>query len=61
MNGTKLVGSLACVLVAIDCAERAMGLQGQVLFSPDALWIWWIVAACWVVNAIGVAVIKESI
>lgn len=48
MNG---VGFLACVIVALDCAEKALGITPQRLFSADALWVWWLAAAMWAFSA----------
>lgn len=39
--------AVACGLVAWSCGDRAVGLHEQVLFSPDAIWVWWIFAVLW--------------
>jgi hypothetical protein len=43
----KTSGTLACIFVGIDCAERALGSQPQVLFSANATWLWGVVAIAW--------------
>jgi hypothetical protein len=48
----KLAWSVACALVAVDCYEKAVGIQQQTLFSGEALWVWWIAAAIWAVVAV---------
>jgi hypothetical protein len=49
----NFVGVLACVLVAWDCAEKAVGGTPQYLFAPGDLWAWWIPSGAWLVAAIG--------
>lgn len=48
MNG---IGFIACLLVAWECAEKALGITPQRLLSADALWVWWLVAAMWALAA----------
>jgi hypothetical protein len=48
----KFIGTVACCIVAWDCAEKAVGIQHQELFSTDAIWVWWVVAFFWTLNAI---------
>jgi hypothetical protein len=49
MNG---IGALACFLQAHDCALRAMGDVPQVLFSAQAVPLWWLASAMWFVCAL---------
>lgn len=50
----KLAPSAACFLVAWDAGEKALGLEPQQIVAPDALWLWWIIAAMWAVCGVGV-------
>lgn len=52
----RLAGFLACALVAWDCADKALGVTTQRLFSADYLWAWWISAAVWALYAIAFVV-----
>jgi hypothetical protein len=47
----RFTAAIACLLVAHDCAMTASGLQSQNLFATEALWVWWIAAALWLVSA----------
>ena len=49
---TRITGCIACILVAIDCAQKALGAEPQFLFASDDLWIWWFAAFFWGVSAI---------
>ncbi len=48
----KLTGAIACLLVAFDCSQKALGAMSQTLFAADALWLWWVCAALWVVSGL---------
>jgi len=48
----RFFATLACVIVAADCAEKAAGFEAQNLFSEAALWVWWVAAFSWVCNGI---------
>lgn len=52
----RWAGAVACVYVAVDCAQKAMGNVGQNLFSESAMWVWWIFAFAWVVTGFALAV-----
>lgn len=58
----KWAGSIACISVAVDCAERALGATPQVLFSFQAIWLWWVCAAFWLYASIvtTAALIREA-
>jgi hypothetical protein len=43
----NITGCIACVCVALDCCQKAAGTSPQELFSPGALWVWWIAAVWW--------------
>jgi hypothetical protein len=43
----RFTNAIACLIVALDCAEKAMGEQPQQLIAPNYLWTWWIVAGGW--------------
>jgi hypothetical protein len=51
----RFVAAVACALVAMDCAGKAMGSVPQELVSPQHIWVWWIVAALWALNTITIA------
>lgn len=42
----------ACLHVAAETAERAMGLGTQNVFTADHAWLWWIPAFGWVLIGI---------
>ena len=48
---TKLLCVLACVLVAWDCAEKALGVEPSVIIGADYLWLWWGAALGWSIVA----------
>jgi hypothetical protein len=48
----RLTGAIACGIVALDCANKAVGNQPQDLFFPDSVWLWWVVAFFWTVSAV---------
>jgi hypothetical protein len=50
----RLAPSVACFLVAWDCVEKAIGVEPQHIVAPSALWLWWMIAALWVLTGIGV-------
>lgn len=47
----KFVAFTACLVAAIDAAEKAAGYAPQSLISPGHLWVWWVVAGGWCFNA----------
>jgi len=48
----KLAPVVAMILVGIDCVGKGIGINEQVLFSQHALWIWYIVALAWFIEAL---------
>jgi len=56
----KYVAALACLIVAFDCAEKAMGIQTQSLFAVGAEKVWWIAVVSWIASAIGTIVILQE-
>lgn len=48
----RILGLLACWLVAWNCADKALGTAPQVMIAPNYLWFWWIVAAGWIINGV---------
>jgi hypothetical protein len=48
----RIICALACMLVASDCYQKASGPVA--LFSSDAMWLWYLVAAAWVFNGLSV-------
>lgn len=51
----RLSWTIACALVAYQCALWASGLQPQHLFAPDFVWAWWISAFYWTLTAVRTA------
>ena len=51
----NFTGMSACGWVTLDCAQRAMGTIPQELFGFNAVWVWWVVAFFWGLNAVGFA------
>lgn len=49
----NFIGTIACLLAAWDCGEKALGMTAQTLFSSGDLWLWWIPAVAWIVVSIG--------
>lgn len=43
----RLTATVACVIVGLDCANKAVGNDPQKLFAPDNIWVWWIFAGLW--------------
>lgn len=41
----RVVAVVACVSVAWNAAEKAVGILPQNMFAPGALWVWWILCA----------------
>jgi hypothetical protein len=56
MSEMKFVGSIACLLVALDCADKALGVTADPIFTEEYLFVWWIVAAGWQVTSIGLLI-----
>jgi len=44
----RLTATIACVIVGIDCAAKAVGSEPQVMFANDHIWMWWLFATWWV-------------
>lgn len=51
---------LAFIYMAWDCAEKALGVTPQHLFSQDAIWVWWIAAFGGVLAGIRVLLAGEG-
>jgi hypothetical protein len=47
----RFMAICGCLIAAIDCMERAMGLEPSVLFAPDFAWVFWLFAAGWIWGA----------
>lgn len=43
----RFTAFIACLIVAFDCARTAIGGQPQTIFGPEAVWLWWPIAAMW--------------
>jgi len=52
----RITATLGCVIVALDCASKALGEVEQSLFNGQWLWVWWIVAGYWALSALVIAV-----
>lgn len=48
----KLTTIIAFLLMSLDCAEKAMGISTQTIFSAGYQWLWWIGAVGWFIDAI---------
>lgn len=48
----RIVGAIACVMAALDCANFATGTVSQHVFSDQMLWFWWVIALGWATNAV---------
>ena len=55
LNAARFVGALACGLVALNCVGKAIGAVPDNLFADGLQWIWWPVAATWVLWGVAVA------
>lgn len=47
MPGLQVIGALACIILTIECALKAVGIRNQAVFAPGRLWIWWLAAPGW--------------
>lgn len=50
----RVIGFSPFVLVALDCADKATGVQSQYLFPADAAWLWSVMAVGWLWLGLGV-------
>lgn len=48
----RFINAFACVFVAADCFSKGLGSDPQFIFTPDTLWIWFVIAGIWAVYAI---------
>jgi hypothetical protein len=48
---------IACLIVAITCAQNAVGAE-QYFFAPGREWLWWFPAIGWVLT--GIAALCKS-
>lgn len=48
----NILGFIASVNVALECAGRAMGLVEQALLPDGSLWLWWVISAGWICAAL---------
>lgn len=48
----RVCAGLACFIVALECAENALG--HQTIFGSGYEWLWWPVAVAWLLNALAV-------
>ena len=56
----KFTAICAMLITVIDCIEKVLGTERQVLFSADYVWAWWVFAAIWLFNALGMCFAKVS-
>lgn len=54
----KFMAVTAMALVAFDCFDYATGTQTQHVFTQENLWIWWLIGAGWLLNAVALLVSK---
>jgi hypothetical protein len=50
----RIAIAAAFLIVASDCADKATGMQAQMLLSTEVLWLWWVPAAAFAVLAVSV-------
>jgi hypothetical protein len=43
----RFMPAVACLIVAYECAQKAMGEIPQELINPAHVWVWWFPAASW--------------
>lgn len=48
----RLIAAVACLLVAFECAQKAVGEIPQELFNPAHVWVWWFPAVSWTLAGI---------
>lgn len=48
----NIMGPIACVIVALECAENATFKASTILFGTGYEWLWWVAMAAWVWHAI---------
>lgn len=58
MKHARLIGFLACAIVAFDCAAKAAGAVPTHI-PHDWIWTWWIVTAIWALYALGFATTRD--
>ena len=51
MSG-RIMGGLACLLVALECVGRAVTGKNTVPIEPEYAWIWGVVALGWGISAV---------
>ena len=49
----KAMCVIALTWVGLDCVEKAIGSEPQMIFSDGMTWLWWIPAAAWFATAYG--------
>lgn len=51
----RFTGGIACISVALDCWDKA-----KTLFAAPNVWLWWVIAGLWGINALAFCVWKPS-
>jgi hypothetical protein len=46
----RVTAFIACLIVALDCAQTAVGGKPQSIFNPEVVWLWWLPAFWWAVS-----------
>lgn len=54
----RFTACMACILVAFDCAQTAVGIKPQSVFTPDHVAMWWVFAVAW--GAAGFRILLEG-
>lgn len=49
----RWIGVIACSIVALQCAQKAMGIEPQSMFAANSVWMWWFPAIWWSLGAVG--------
>jgi hypothetical protein len=48
----RFTGAVACIQVGTDCYDKAVGNVPQTLFAEPHIWLWWVVAALWLISGL---------
>lgn len=52
----RFTAAIACLVVFLDCAEKAVGSVPQTVFNDGSLWIWWFPAASFLFAGVSIAI-----
>jgi hypothetical protein len=46
-------GMCGCLYTGFDCLSKGAGTVPQSMFSESAVWLWYVIGALWILNAVG--------